>query len=76
MENSEKIDAEFLNEYYETAKSLGYVKVEITYDDGSYYKGYQLDDKKHGPGIRVWPNQGQYAGFFKYDYCDGLGIKT
>lgn len=72
-ENCRVVDPELLGEYHGgCADGLadGYgVAVGISRYEGSFVAG-----KKHGQGVKVWPNGDRFAGGFKDDKRDGNGL--
>eukprot|EP00347_Sterkiella_histriomuscorum_P002629 403367406 len=44
-------------------------------ESGERYRGYLLDMRKHGPGVSIKPNSGEYWGEKKYGMANGQGKK-
>ena len=50
-----------------------YEKVDEVYPDGSHYKGYKLNNKKHGQGSLTLSNGSRYHGDWRDDLMNGIG---
>ena len=48
----------------------------VTYSDGSTYRGHWLNDYKHGKGVFKWIDESKYYGTFVEDKMDGYGTFT
>ena len=49
---------------------------ELVYEDGRKYKGYFVNDKKHGQGIYKWANGKSYNGMWINGSQHGQGVFT
>lgn len=47
-----------------------------TYEDGSIYEGFFIEDKRNGQGTNTWPDGAKYVGWFKDDNKHGQGTLT
>ena len=50
------------------------IKPQIKYEDGSLYLGeWNEEDKRHGRGIEIFPDESRYSGQWRNDKPNGLG---
>ena len=54
------------------AQGLQFVE-ELSFDNGAVYKGYLLNDMRHGPGVQVWPDNAKYEGEWRENKANGRG---
>lgn len=46
---------------------------ELVFENGAVYKGYLLNEMRHGPGVQVWPDQAKYEGEWRNNKANGKG---
>ena len=64
----------YLIELQQNAVSNGLQFIEeLAFENGAVYKGYLLNDMRHGPGIQVWPDNAKYEGEWQYNKANGRG---
>ena len=54
------------------SKGLMFIE-ELAFENGSVYKGYMLNDKRHGPGVQRWADGAKYEGEWKENKASGKG---
>lgn len=35
---------------------------DLAFENGAVYKGYLLNEMRHGPGVQTWPDGAKYEG--------------
>ena len=43
----------------------------LSLDVGAVYKGYLLNEMRHGPGVQVWPDNAKYEGEWRENKANG-----
>ena len=54
---------------------MGYKFIEeLTFENGTIYKGYLLNDMRHGTGVQVFPDKAKYKGEWRENKANGYGV--
>lgn len=67
-------DDQYLLDLQKNAQQQGLSFVEeLAFENGAVYKGYLLNEMRHGPGVQVWPDNAKYEGEWRENKANGRG---
>lgn len=67
-------DDPYLLDLQRSAHEQGFQFIEeLAFENGAVYKGYLLNDMRHGPGVQVWPDNAKYEGEWRDNKANGRG---
>ena len=67
-------DDQYLLDLQKNAQQQGLAFVEeLAFENGAVYKGYLLNEMRHGPGVQVWPDNAKYEGEWRENKANGRG---
>lgn len=67
-------DDQYLLDLQKNAHQQGLAFVEeLAFENGAVYKGYLLNEMRHGPGVQVWPDNAKYEGEWRENKANGRG---